>query len=86
MIEVDDFSIHQLPLQLAFGITIHKSQGMSIHNLIIETKEIFAPSQFYVALSRTINPKHLILVQPNVNWSQLAYVHPKAIEFVQKHS
>ncbi len=86
MIEVDDFSIHQLPLQLAFGITIHKSQGMSIHNLIIETKEIFAPSQFYVALSRTINPKHLILVQPNVNWSKLAYVHPKAIEFVQMHS
>jgi len=85
MIEVDDFTLFQLPLQLAFGITIHKSQGMSIHNLIIETKEIFAPSQFYVALSRTINPNHLILVQPNVNWANLAYVHPKAIGYVKEY-
>ena len=85
MVEVEEFSIYQLPLQLAFGITIHKSQGMSIYNLIIETTEIFAPSQFYVALSRSINPSALILLQPNTNWKYLAYTHPKAKAYVENY-
>ena len=83
MVEVEEFSLFQYPIKLAFGITIHKSQGMSIYNLVIETKEIFAPSQFYVALSRAITPKSLILLEPLVNWDRLAYVHPKAKAFVK---
>ena len=83
MVESPEFSIFQFPLKLAFAITIHKSQGMSIYNLIIDTKEIFAPSQFYVAISRAISPEALIMLQPNVNWVNLAYVHPKALNFVK---
>ena len=83
ILEQEEFSIYQYPINLAFGITIHKSQGMSIYNLIIETKEIFAPSQFYVALSRAITPENLILLEPLVNWDRLAYVHPKAKQFVE---
>ncbi len=54
-------TLSQFPLKLAYAVTIHKSQGMSIDNLVCNVDNIFAPSQFYVAISRAINPKHLKL-------------------------
>jgi len=51
----------QFPLRPAYGITIHKSQGMSLDNLVCNVDHIFADSQFYVALSRAIEPKRLKL-------------------------
>ena len=84
MVEEARFSVHQFPLVLAFAITIHKSQGMSIEDLIIDTTEIFAPSQFYVALSRATSPHRLILKQPTTNWCHLAFVNPKALQFVEQ--
>ena len=54
-------TLKQFPLKLAYAITIHKSQGMSIDNLVCNVDNIFAPSQFYVAISRAINPKNLKL-------------------------
>jgi ATP-dependent exoDNAse (exonuclease V) alpha subunit len=83
LVEEELFTIYQYPIRLAFAITIHKSQGMSIEDLIIDTREIFAPSQFYVALSRTSNPKNLILIAPQRQWYELAFVHIRAIEFVK---
>ena len=85
MVEEARFSVHQYPIALAFAITIHKSQGMSIEDLIIETTEIFAPSQFYVALSRATSPHRLILKQPLTDWCNLAFVNPKALNFVRSH-
>ncbi|OQX58476.1 MAG: ATPase [Helicobacteraceae bacterium 4484_230] len=84
-VEVALFTVYQYPIALAFAITIHKSQGMSIDDLIIESNEIFAPSQFYVALSRAISPHRLILIQPSKDWRHLAFVHKKALEFVRKN-
>ena len=52
-------TLAQFPLRLAYAITIHKSQGMSIEHLVCNIDNIFAPSQFYVAISRAINPKSL---------------------------
>ena len=86
MIEENLFSVYQFPIKLAFAITIHKSQGMSIEDLIIETNEIFAPSQFYVALSRSSNPLRLNLIAPTVQWYELAFVNAKAMEFVRMDS
>ncbi len=54
-------TLEQFPLRPAYAITIHKSQGMSIENLICNVDTIFADSQFYVALSRAIDPKFLKL-------------------------
>jgi len=51
----------QFPLRLAYAITIHKSQGMSIENLNCNVDTIFTDSQFYVALSRATDPKKLKL-------------------------
>ncbi len=86
MVEESIFSIYQFPIKLAFAITIHKSQGMSIEDLIIETNEIFAPSQFYVALSRSSNPSRLNLIAPKKQWYDLAFVNAKAMAFVQENT
>ena len=42
----------QIPLMVAFAITIHKSQGMTLESVSIDAGKIFAPGQLYVALSR----------------------------------
>ncbi len=84
MVEEAQLSVYQFPIKLAFAITIHKSQGMSIEDLIIETNEIFAPSQFYVALSRSCNPKRLNLIAPACQWHEIVFVNHKALGFVKK--
>ncbi|MDO9206944.1 MAG: DEAD/DEAH box helicase [Sulfuricurvum sp.] len=74
-------TLSQFPLTLAFAITIHKSQGMSLADYVIETNEIFAPSQFYVALSRSVSAHRVTLTKPNRSWEKLCFVHPKAMFF-----
>jgi ATP-dependent exoDNAse (exonuclease V) alpha subunit len=53
------YSLKQFPLRPAYAITIHKSQGMSLNKLICNIDHIFADSQFYVALSRAVDPNEL---------------------------
>lgn len=80
-VEVVYFSVFQFPFSLAYAITIHKAQGMGIEDLVIDTDKIFAPSQFYVALSRAISPHRLILQGRSDNIGRLVYVDQQPLNF-----
>ncbi len=73
--------ITQIPLRLAWAITIHKSQGMSMDAAIMDLSRAFEYGQGYVALSRvrTLQGIHLI----GVNQRALE-VHPLVLERDEK--
>tara|TARA_R110000868_G_scaffold216416_7_gene466597 strand:- start:19727 stop:22171 length:2445 start_codon:yes stop_codon:yes gene_type:complete len=51
----------QMPLRLAWAITIHKSQGLTFERAIIDAQGAFAHGQTYVALSRCKSLEGLVL-------------------------
>lgn len=42
----------QYPVRPAYAISIHKAQGMTLDNAVVNLQDCFAPGQAYVALSR----------------------------------
>lgn len=68
--------ITQVPLRLAWAITVHKSQGMSMDAAAIDLSRAFEYGQGYVALSRvrSLDGLHLL------GWSEQALVvHPLVV-------
>ena len=57
----------QIPLRLAWAITIHKSQGLTFNKAIIDAEASFAHGQTYVALSRCTSLEGLVLKTPISN-------------------
>lgn len=51
----------QIPLRLAWAVTIHKSQGLTFDKAIIDAQMSFAHGQVYVALSRCRTLEGIVL-------------------------
>jgi ATP-dependent DNA helicase PIF1 len=73
-------TIRQVPLRLAWAITIHKSQGMTLDAAEIDLGDAFEPGMGYVALSRVRSLNGLKLM--NLNEMALK-VHPKILQHDQ---
>lgn len=70
--------VSQLPLRLAWAITIHKSQGMSLDSAEIDLSRAFTPGMGYVALSRVRSLDGVYL--KGINNTALA-MHPEIFSF-----
>lgn len=56
---------HQFPIKLAWAVTIHKAQGLSLPEINIDLGSgAFSPGQTYVALSRVQTPEGLHIKTP----------------------
>ena len=72
-------SFVQIPLRLAWAITIHKSQGLTFDRAIINAGRAFSHGQVYVALSRCRTLDGLILATPIS--SDIITTDPDVIQF-----
>lgn len=68
----------QIPLKVAYAISIHKSQGDSLDYAEIDLSSIFECGQAYVALSRIKNIEGLSVI--DIDYDKIK-AHPKALEF-----
>jgi ATP-dependent DNA helicase PIF1 len=77
--ELPHVGISQIPLRVAYAITIHKSQGASIDSAIIDIgKNTFEYGQAYVALSRVRSLEGLYLHALDVGRIR---THPRVLSF-----
>ena len=72
-------TFEQIPLRLAWAITIHKSQGLTFEKAVIDADKAFSPGQVYVALSRCRSIEGIVL-KSLIN-SQSISVDKQVIDF-----
>jgi ATP-dependent DNA helicase PIF1 len=72
---------HQIPLMLAYSVTIHKSQSLTLESAILDLADCFCEHQIYVALSRLKSLDGLYLKTFNPSKIQ---VNNKMLNFLEK--
>ncbi len=73
--------VKQYPLRLAWAITVHKSQGMSLDAVEVDLSKSFEPGMGYVALSRVRSFDGLKILGIN---EMALRIHPEVLEY-DKH-
>jgi ATP-dependent DNA helicase PIF1 len=76
----DSATFTQFPLRLAYAMTIHKSQGLTLDAAYLDIRAAREPGQAYVAVSRvrTLAGLHF------KDWFKGVHVSPEAIQFYDK--
>ena len=74
-------TVTQIPVKVAYAVTIHKSQGQTYDSAILDPR-CFGAGQLYVALSRVRRIRDLCLKSP-INWKDLL-VSPAVIQFYEQ--
>jgi len=71
----------QIPLIIAYALTIHKSQSLTLETATLELGQCFAPHQAYVALSRLQSRKgmHLHSYRP-----QSVFCDDRVVEYMKE--
>lgn len=85
VIEKEIGSYIQFPLRLAWALTVHKSQGLTFTNVIIDIGQgAFSAGQTYVALSRCRSLEGMTL-KSTVNERDI-YVNPSVVKFSKNYN
>lgn len=72
----------QIPLILAWAITIHKSQGLTLDKIACDLQDSFSDGQAYVALSRARSLDNIII--NSINFNKIS-ANSQAIKFYQQY-
>jgi ATP-dependent DNA helicase PIF1 len=78
---VDIFEIKQIPLRVAYAITTHRSQGLTLDYAEVDLNNVFEDSQAYVALSRVKRLEGLSIRNFKIG---SFFSNEKAIDFYDK--
>lgn len=79
--EPDAATFSQFPLRLAWAMTIHKSQGLTLDSAYLDIRAAREPGQAYVAVSRVRTLAGLNFKE----WFKGVHVSPEAIEFYRNN-
>lgn len=74
-------SREQLPLILAWALSIHKAQGQTLARVKVDLGKVFEKGQAYVALSRAVTQEGLQVLRFD---KQKVMAHPRVITFYQQ--